>query len=362
VKFGLFYELAVPDPEQEAQTIRDVVTQGIHADRCGFDHVWIAEHHFLQHFSHSSAPEILFGAMAHSTERIRFGFGLALTPPAYNHPVRIAERAATLDCLSNGRVDIGVGRSTTYTELAGFGIDPNQSRAMQAEGAELLARLLSEEDVEYHGTHVSMPARTTYPRPVQKPHPPMWTGGVSAGNAERAAAMGFGFVFFAQKTDVDVLRDSVRAYKERIDDAVPLAPKGAVTNATAGFVQGLCGADGDATRRLTIPAVVEHTYRGNLAMTGWPDPEHPPAEYAHTTEVLQMRHAIEADREAFGKFFHEAGHIMAGTPEDCIKAVQPFADAGIDELIIHMQMGGVPHEAIMESIELFGRDVIPKFR
>ena len=114
--------------------------------------------------------------------------------------------------------------------------------------------------------------------------------------------------------------------------------------------------------RVPIPAVVEHTYRGNLAMTGWPDPEHPPAEYAHTTEVLQMRRAIEADREAFGQYFHQAGHIMAGTPEECCNAVQKFADAGIDELIIHMQMGGVPHASIMESIELFGRDVIPKFR
>ncbi len=362
MKFGLFYELAVPDMADEAQTIRDVVTQGIHADACAFDHIWIAEHHFLSHFSHSSAPEILFGAMAQNTSRIRFGFGLALTPPKYNHPVRIAERANTLDCLSNGRVDIGVGRSTTYQELAGFGIDPEQSRRMYNEGTELLARLLAEEEVEYHGEFVSMPPRTVYPRPVQLPHQPLWTGGVSPGNAERAASLGFGFVFFAQQTNVDILRESVRAYKERIDDATPISPKGAVNNQTAGFVQGLCGAEGGATRRLAIPAVVEHTYRGNLAMTGWPDPEHPPTEYAHTTEVLEMRRAIEADAEAFGQYLHQAGHIMAGTPEECMAAVQPFADAGIDELIIHMQMGGVPHEAIMESIELFSRDVIPQFR
>lgn len=107
MKFGIFYEMFVPPnkPGAEAEIIRHTVDQIVHADKHSFDYVWLTEHHFLKGFSHMSAPEIIFGAAAYQTEHIRFGFGLALTPPAYNHPVRIAERVAMLDCLSGGRVD-----------------------------------------------------------------------------------------------------------------------------------------------------------------------------------------------------------------------------------------------------------------
>ena len=119
MKFGLFYELYVPEDDEaaEAPIIRQLVDQIVLADKCGWDYVWLTEHHFLGGFSHMSAPEVVFGAAAYATSHIRFGFGLALTPPAYNHPVRIAERVAMLDCVSNGRVDIGTGRSTTPAEL-----------------------------------------------------------------------------------------------------------------------------------------------------------------------------------------------------------------------------------------------------
>ena len=161
MKFGIFYEMFVPpsEAEAEARIIRETVDQIVHADKNGFDHVWLTEHHFLKGFSHMSAPEVLFGAAAYQTEHIRFGFGLALTPPSYNHPVRIAERVAMLDCLSNGRVDVGSGRSTTPAELYGFGIDPEQSRAQWQEGVDAVARLLAEEEVELDGEFVkSRPA------------------------------------------------------------------------------------------------------------------------------------------------------------------------------------------------------------
>ena len=189
MKFGLFWEMYVPpldldDPGAEARIVRETADEIVFADQHGWDYAWLTEHHFLRQFSHMSAAEIVFGAAAYATEHIRFGFGLALTPPAYNHPVRIAERAAMLDCLSNGRVDIGSGRSTTPAELYGFGLDPEESRAQWMEGLVAVARLLAEEDVELDGEFVKMPPRTVVPRPVQKPHPPLWVGGVGPGNAE----------------------------------------------------------------------------------------------------------------------------------------------------------------------------------
>jgi len=297
MKFGIFYEMFVPPHEldAEARIIRETVDQIVHADRNGFDHVWMTEHHFLRGFSHMSAPEVLFGAAAYQTEHIRFGFGLALTPPSYNHPVRVAERVAMLDCLSNGRVDVGSGRSTTPAELYGFGLDPEQSRAQWQEGLDAVTRLLAEEQVELDGEFVKMPARTVVPRPVQKPHPPMWVGGVGPGNAERAAKKGLGMLFFARKTDYDGLAASTAAYHANIAEAEPIC--GMVNKQTAGFVNGLCSYDRDEVRNLAARKTVEHTLHGFDWMSeGWPGGQ-PAPSYAHlgSGDIAMLRDAGRLD-------------------------------------------------------------------
>jgi alkanesulfonate monooxygenase SsuD/methylene tetrahydromethanopterin reductase-like flavin-dependent oxidoreductase (luciferase family) len=367
MKFGLFYEMFVPPEQMESESaiVRQTVDQIVHADRHNWDYVWLTEHHFLGGFSHMSAPEVIFGAAAYATTNIRFGFGLALTPPAYNHPVRVAERAAMLDCLSSGRVDVGSGRSTTPAELYGFGLDPEESRAQWDEGLRAVAELLAGEEVELDGDFVKMPPRTVYPRPVQKPHPPLWVGGVGPGNAERAAKRGLGMLFFALRTEPELLRASIQAYKDNIGAAEPLA--GAVNDQTAGFVNGLCTADSskrDETRSLAAIKTVEHTYHGNIHMlNGWPG-DVPPPSYAHVTagETMAFYEAIKADRQAVADELLQSGFVMAGTTDDCVPVIDAFAEAGVDQLIVHMQMGNVPHERIMESIETLGTEVIPKYR
>ena len=364
MKFGIFYEMYVPTDqmELEAQIIRQTVDQIVHADQHGWDYVWLTEHHFLKGFSHMSAPEIVFGAAAYQTQRIRFGFGLALTPPSYNHPVRIAERVAMLDCLSGGRVDLGTGRSTTPEELYGFGIDPEQSRAQWEEGVDAVVTLLAEENASFEGQFVNIPPRTVVPRPVQKPHPPLWVGGVGPGNAERAARKGLGMLFFAHQPDFDVLTESTAAYKEHIADAQPI--HGVVNDQTAGFINGLCSYDRDEVRQLAVQRVVEHTLHGaNYMLDGWPGGEATPS-YAHTTggEVAMLREAINADRNMVEQAMLEGGFVMAGNPDDCAKVLDEFKRAGVDQVIVHMQMGNTPHDRIMESIELIGRELIPNYR
>ena len=372
MKFGLFYEMYVPpadlaDSGAEARIVRETVDQIVLADQHGWDYVWLTEHHFLQQFSHMSAPEVLFGAAAYATEHIRFGFGLALTPPTYNHPVRIAERAAMLDCLSNGRVDIGSGRSTTPSELYGFGLDPEESRAQWLEGLGAVARLLGEENVELDGEFVKMPARTVVPRPVQKPHPPLWVGGVGPGNAERAAKLGLGMLFFANNTAPEALRESVDAYKKHIGDAQPFV-SGGVNDQVAGFVNVLCTddeADRDRIRMLAAMRMVEHTLHGSIYMTtGWPDEDNLPPSFAHVGagETTMFRDAIQADPEGVARNMLEAGMVAAGTPDDVHEVLSRFQGVGVDQVIMHMQMGGVPHDDIMRSLRVLGTDVLPKLR
>ena len=145
MKFALFYEIPVARPwdrESELRAYHETIEEAVAGEKYGWDAFWTVEHHFLQEYSHCSNPEVLYGAIAAKTERIRLGYGVRLMPKPYNHPVRSAESAAVLDLISNGRVDFGTGRSSTRAELEGFGVDPHQTREMWAEAIGHIVRLL----------------------------------------------------------------------------------------------------------------------------------------------------------------------------------------------------------------------------
>src|SRR5438874_12349518 len=123
MRFGIFYEHQLPrpwKPDSEQRLFQDALAQVELADRLGIDHAWEVEHHFLEEYSHSSAPEVFLAAPSQRTTRIRLGHGIVLMPPGYNHPARVAERIATLDPVSNGRVEFGTGESSAALELGGY--------------------------------------------------------------------------------------------------------------------------------------------------------------------------------------------------------------------------------------------------
>jgi len=360
VKFGLFYEICVPKPwtpGKEATIIRQVIEQVQLAEQHGFEYVWFTEHHFLQEFSHCSAPEVLLGALAYATKSIRLGHGVVLTPPKYNHPARVAERIAMLDILSNGRVELGAGRSVTPTELEGFDIDANESREMWEEGTRVLARLLTEENVSHEGKYVRMPVpRTVVPRCVQKPHPPMWLAGTSPESAQRAGRAGLGVLFFAAGIAPEVLDDKVKAYRQEIKNAKPIA--GYVNNALAGFTSGLCGEDDAEAKKTGGEAAFWYNMKG-MQVSRWPKGVQPPRTYEYTLEMGWK--GEEGLRQGGVQGLIQSGSIMVGDPESCGKIVQRYVDVGVDQLIIHMQAGAPSNERVKESIRTFGKHVIPRF-
>ncbi len=177
MKFGIFYELSVPRPwdrEAEKRVYDHALEQVVLADQLGFDQVWAVEHHFLEEYSHCSAPEIFLTACAAKTERIRPGFGIVVCVPEFNHPIKIAERTATLDIISGGRLEVGTGRSATWTELGGFRANPDETKKSWDEFVHCLPKMWTQERFSYQGRSWSMPQRTILPKPYQKPHPPMW--------------------------------------------------------------------------------------------------------------------------------------------------------------------------------------------
>ena len=178
MKFGIFYEHQLPRPWSEGSEQRlfqEALDQIELADRLGIDYAWEVEHHFLEEYSHSAAPEVFLAAASQRTKYIRLGHGIVLMPPSYNHPARVAERIATLDLVSNGRVEFGTGESASRAELEGFGIDPATRRAQWRETVEQTANLLAMDPYPgFEGKFFSMPCRNLVPKPVQRPHPPLW--------------------------------------------------------------------------------------------------------------------------------------------------------------------------------------------
>src|SRR5215831_5291409 len=201
MRFGIFYEHQLPRPWTEGlehKLFQDALDQVELADHLGIDYAWEVEHHFLEEYSHSSAPEIFLAACSQRTKNIRLGHGICLMPPKYNHPARVAERIATLDLVSNGRVEWGTGESATAVEMGGFGVDPDDKRSMWEEATREAANMLTVRPYPgFCGRWFDMPCRNIVPKPVQRPHPPMWVACSRRETIHRAARAGIGALAFA---------------------------------------------------------------------------------------------------------------------------------------------------------------------
>ena len=200
MKIGIFYEHQLPRPwerDDEHRLLKDALEQVELADRLGIDYVWEVEHHFLEEYSHSSAPEVFLAAASQRTNRIRLGHGIVQLPPGFNHPARVAERIATLDLVSDGRVDFGTGESSSEAELGGFLVDRAEKRDQWDEALDAITRMFVETlFAGYDGRFVKMPPRNVVPKPLQRPHPPLWVACTQTKTIRQAGSWGLGALGF----------------------------------------------------------------------------------------------------------------------------------------------------------------------
>mgnify|MGYP003339912430 CR=1 FL=1 len=194
MKFGGFYEHQLPRPwtrDSEHKLFQNALDQAELADRVGYDYIWATEHHFLEEYAHSSAPEVFLAACSQRTKNARIGHGIVHGPPNINHPARVAERIATLDLVSNGRCDYGFGAGATETELGGFRVPQEEKKQMMLEGArQTIEMMVQEPYAGYEGKYFSMPSRNVLPKPVQQPHPPLWMACSNRTSIQQAATLG----------------------------------------------------------------------------------------------------------------------------------------------------------------------------
>ena len=374
MRFGIFYEHQLPRPWKrgdELTLFQNALDQCELADKLGFDTVWEVEHHFLEEYSHSSAPEVFLAAVSQRTKNIRLGHGIVQTAPRYNHPARTAERIATLDLVSNGRVEFGSGESSSTAELGGFEIDPELKREMWEEGLRVAVRCMTEEPFTGHeGKHCSMPPRNVVPKPVQDPHPPLWVACSRRDTILLAAQKGLGALTFSF-IDPEEAVTWVQDYEKTLaEECVPIGKK--VTAEMACVSPMMVHAD----EREAIARGLEggnffgyslaHFYVFGSHVPGetnvWEEFQHRRADMGYSPEV-----AAALEQERLGAKVAAGGGDAGlrgaiGTPDQLRDYLRRYEEAGIDQIIFIQQAGRNRHEDIMESLEIFGTQVLPEFK
>jgi len=348
MRFDLFYELALPpqlgltEPQAYAETLAQIEL----ADALGYRCAWVVEHHFLRGYSHCSKPELLLAAAASRTREIRLGH--AIIPLPLHHPVHVAERVATLDILSAGRLEVGIGRGFSPREYAAFGADMAASRELADEGLDILRASFERRPATYHGKHYRVEALDILPHVVQRPHPPLWAAAVSPETYTWAAARALGILagpfkpWFMVKRDIGRYLAAWRA---------PDAPRIGMT------VGVLCLADRRRAERLAGEAFTwfyRELYRATLPVL-----ERLYPSYEELRELGRFRALMKLGVD-FG-LLETFGLAVAGDPEDCRAKLAKYAASGVTHLLCAFGAGAVEGAVVRESMELFAREVVPAF-
>ncbi|MGG2460819.1 LLM class flavin-dependent oxidoreductase [Streptomyces sp. RGM 3693] len=369
MKFSMIFEaqLADPTPERERQVIHDCVEQAVYAEEMGFDRIWAVEHHSLTQYAHMSASEIFLTWVAARTSRIRIGHGVVTMPFGYQHPVRVAERAAMLDVLSGGRVDIGAGRGATQQEMSMYGVRPEDTYPQMEEALQIFSNAWREETFEWHGT-LDIGPGAILPRPVQGPHPPLFMACSKHDTLKLAAELGIGALVmgFAGADDVRTMR---KVYDEAI---ATRSGDRLVSTETNDHFSALCPTivldDGPAAYRLGtrgqrfFAEAIAHWYGNGPAPTVHDEhDDHVAALAQDRQELVATLHEANIPARPVDTGTYNAQHAY-GTAQDAIAYVEQLREIGVDEVMCLIQMGTVPQEACMETIRHWGETVIPHFR
>jgi alkanesulfonate monooxygenase SsuD/methylene tetrahydromethanopterin reductase-like flavin-dependent oxidoreductase (luciferase family) len=349
MKVGIFYELQLPRPWDEGSEYRlmqDALAQIELADRLGFDYAWCVEHHFLEEYSHCTAPEVFLGAASQRTQRIRLGHGIVQLPS--NHPIRVAERVATLDLLSGGRVELGLGEGQGPVELHPFGRRVRDKREVWEEAVRALVPAFTKDRWEWHGQFFDFPARNIIPKPFQKPHPPLWVACSNIATIASAGRWGMGALGF-QFVSAEAARAWVhRYYLELTQHQDKLADY--PTNANIAMVSGFMCAPTDAEALEKASGWTFFVFcLSHYGRNGIPNP----GEGNMWEAYQEWRHSERAQETL------RSGLI--GSPETIRRRLREFEATGVDQVILLAQAGRTTHADICASLELFAREVMPEF-
>jgi alkanesulfonate monooxygenase SsuD/methylene tetrahydromethanopterin reductase-like flavin-dependent oxidoreductase (luciferase family) len=375
MEFGVFTGGTVgprPWEEREPLRLRRDVEIGVAADRAGFESFWAPEHHALEVYSHCSASHLMCLAVGMKTERIRLVTGIFNLCPEINHPVRVAEQIAMIDVLTHGRIELGTGRGSGSTEVGTFGLTNEQTRERWEEAIRAIPKMWTRDLFSWEGVHFSVPERAILPKPVQKPHPPLWVTASNPPTVELAARLGIGVAMFSF-SDPAALAPLVETYKANVgkgevvgefvyDKIMAIAPLFCLPDGdeargfyAAGNPSGIKGhfsvyfdtIPHYAERLKDVPRPIPQTRLRELIRAAYRDPD---------LKGPVPEGPVERD------FLLQNG-VCVGDPDDVERTIARYAAIGLDQVVFIPAVGWhIPHEKTLESIALVGEKVLPRFR
>lgn len=359
-KIGGAYESSAEGRRRaEQDAYREAIEQIQFADKLGFHTVWCVEHHFRVGMSISPAPEAVLGGLALTTSNIRLGFGVVLMPFGFVNPVRVAEKVAVMDILSNGRVEWGTGRSTPMERVA-FGVpNDDSSRRHWQEAVEIVVQMWEQERFSYDSPNYHFPERMVLPKPVQSPHPPPWLAASGAPSAESAGRNGVGLLSFALVRPLDQMEEHIRIYRDAQRSCE--RPLTRIRNDRVGAytIVHCCDDVDEAAATYSLWDSLAYWYSHLASFTlEW---EFPNLSLEEQRQIFPLFEARGFTREVVPvQQYMDEDVIIVGTPDMCLEKMLRYEAAGVDQLLCFVQFGALPHEKIMRSLELLGTKVIPR--
>jgi alkanesulfonate monooxygenase SsuD/methylene tetrahydromethanopterin reductase-like flavin-dependent oxidoreductase (luciferase family) len=350
MKFGFLSELEIGPRQSFYDRYWEVLEEVELADQMGFDFFGTSEQHFLAPIATGAAPEPFYGAVAMRTKQIKIRNMICLTASPFNNPVRVAEWVATLDILSKGRVEFGVGRGNTWVQAEAFGVPLDETRERMAEGLDVVVKAWTNDPFSYKGKFFQFPPRSVVPKLVQKPHPPLWMAAVSPESHTLAGKLGVGLLSLTLLIDLNHMRVDFDIYEEAIKEAQPIGNY--VNHRRAVLTCAHCAEDAKEARKQAKEGILRFAQIGaqvyeELGKRG--------ESYKYGLSFVDAR-----DKLSDFDYMDSNDCIIVGDPDICVEKIRRYEEAGAQELI--MRLDGYGHFNIMRSIELFGKYVIPQFR
>lgn len=347
MKFGLMNLFPFADGKSPEEIFDETLEEIAYAEALGFDSVWLAEHHFSR-YGILGNPLVLAAAIAQRTSRIRIGTAVVIAP--FYDPLRLAEDAALVDVLSNGRLDLGVGRGYQPIEFDGFGVPQDEASTRTEEIMEILRLAWTEESFSFHGRHFDYDDVTVYPRPVQRPHPPLWRAAVSMGTFSAAGRAGEPILTSPNFTPLPVVKEQYTRYQTELEAA---------------------GLD---VSRFDLP-MMQQVYVGEDEQDAYDTPR-PHAEWFYRTlgqlvpgaagPPAQGYEGYAAIKENIDKLSYDqivAQGANFGTVDAVVDRLRLLRDdIGVSHYIGWFNVGGLDHKKVMRSMERFANEVMPELR
>ena len=351
MKFGMLHFFEHPaGGKSERQIVREQLDCMRAAEDMGFDSIWAPEHHSTE-YGFSASPMVTLAAIASVTKRIRLGSGVLVLP--FNDPIRLAEEGAMVDLMSDGRLDLGVGRGFQPIEYQGFTVDQSKSREIFDEALDVIVRAWTEEPMSFKGGHFDIPRQSVRPKPLQKPHPPIWIAAISDPSFELAGRWGFNLLcslVYGFKSER--LRQLLADYRDALRD------KG--HNPDDREIGALCMvycAESTEQARQDFGGPVLWYYR-NLANLVAPPLSQPASEGYETYQgILKAAQSVQWDE------LLSSGTLICGNPASCIRQIEDLRTKyGFTQILCWTRLAGLEHRKVLRSMELMQTHVIPYFK